>query len=136
MTEETYNALYADAKIDTETTVSLDEVPITDGKHILYLRIRNRVIDEHFVMLNKDGEVNTSDLNQAKRDFSLIYMTVEEVRDMVYRYIAERLIEPFSDDRGINSATLKRVNDQVKKFMCYYKTEILPKKSSLYGKQL
>lgn len=135
MTSETYNALYGDTKIDTETTVSLYEVPSSDDKYILYLRVRNRLIDEHFIMLNVDGEVNTSDLIQAKRDLALISMTTEEVRDMVYRYIALRSSELFCEQR-VNSATLKRMNDQVKKFMCYYTDEILTKKSSIYGKPL
>lgn len=135
MTSETYDAIYGNVKIDTDTTVSLYEAPSSDGKYILYLRIKNRLIDEHFIMLNTDGEVNTNDLNRSKRDIALISMTVEEVRDMVYRYIAMSSIEPFGSHVA-NSATLKRVNNQVKKFMCYYETEILPRKSSLYGKQL
>ena len=135
MTAETYDAIYGNTRIDTETTILLNEVPSSDGKYILYLGIRNRLIDEHFIMLNTDGEVNTSDLNRSKRDIALISMTVEEVRDMVYRYIAMSSIEPFGSHVA-NSATLKRVNGQVKKFMRYYETEILPRKSSLYGKQL
>lgn len=135
MTAETYNALYGDTKIDTETTVSLYEVPSSDDKYIMYLRVKNRLIDEHFIMLNADGEVNTSDLTQTKRDLALISMTTEEVRDMVYRYIAMQSVKPFGSHIA-NSATLKRVNEQVKKFMCYYTDEILTKKSSLYGKQL
>lgn len=136
MTAETYDAIYGDTKIDTETTVSLYEVPINDDKYTMYLRVRNRLIDEHFIMLNADGEINRSDdLNQSKRDFALISMTVKEVRDMVYRYIALRSSELFCGQR-VNSSMLKRMNDQVKKFMCYYTDEILPKKSSIYGKQL
>lgn len=135
MTAETYDAIYGNIKIDTETTVSLYEAPSNEGMYTLYLRIKNRLIDEHFVMLNTDGEVNASDLIQVKRDLALISMTVKEVRDMVYRYIAIRSTETFGSHVP-NSATLKRVNGQVKKFMRYYETEILPRKSSLYGKQL
>ena len=68
-------------------------------------------------------------------DTGVVVPTVKEVRDMVYRYIAIRSTEQFGSHIP-NLATLKRVNVQVKKFMRYYETEILPRKSSLYGKQL
>ena len=135
MTAETYDAIYGNIKIDTETTVSLYEAPSSEGKYTLYLRIKNRLIDEHFVMLNTDGEINSDDLIKVKRDLALISMTVKEVRDMVYRYIAIRSTEQFGSNMP-SLATLKRVNGQVKKFMRYYETEILPRKSSLYGKPL
>lgn len=135
MTGETYNIIYGNTKIDTDTTAELYDVHSSDDKYILYFRIRNRIIDESFVMLNTDGEVNTSDLNQTKRDLALVSMTLEEVRNMVYNYIASRSAEAFGGYK-INSSTVKRVNEYVTKFMDYYENDILPKKSALFGMKL
>lgn len=135
MTGETYRTIYGETKIDTDTIAELYDAHSSDDKYILYFRIRNRIIDESFVMLNTDGEINTSDLNQTKRDFALIYMTLEEVRNMVYNYIASKLTETFGGCR-VSSSTLKRVNEQVEKFMDYYEHKILPERSILSGKEL
>lgn len=135
MTGETYKTLFGKTSIDTETVVELVESYSYDDKYSLSLRIRNRIIDEYFVMLNADGEVNTDSYTQDKRDFVLVSMTVEEVRNIVYNYIASQLTRPFGGYQ-FTTPRVKRVNEQVKKFLDYYEHTILPKKSALSGKEL
>lgn len=135
MTGETYRTIYGKTKIETETVVELVETYSHDDKYSLSLRIMNNIIDEYFVLLNADGEVNTDSYTQDKRDFALASMTVEEVRNMVYKYIASQLTRPFGGYQ-FTTPRVKRVNEQVKKFMDYYEHTILPKKSILSGKEL
>lgn len=135
MTRETYQTIYGKTKINTDTIVELYEIHSSGDKYTLYIRVRNRIVDESFVMLNADGDTNTNILNQTKRDHALTAMTLEEVRDMVCHYIATHSTVAFGGCRP-KLSTLKRVNEQVKKFMDYYKHNILPEKSVISGKEL
>ena len=135
MNGETYRTIFGKTKVDTDTTVELYEMYSSADEYTLYLRVKNRIIDESYIVIDTDGQIHTGDVNQTHRDMVLMFMTHEEVRDMVQNYVASRLVDAFGGYKA-SSKDVRHIDEQVEKFLDYYEHKILPERPVLYGKEL